>query len=414
MKNFTEFSAELDEASNDYFKRRKDEEGRIAGTKAPAKRTPKQTDYEKKRKEQKVTESAVCAQCDSDPCICDDSHGFVSEAIDKEHPIVKEYDSLKKNHDIKSLRGLIKGQHRIVDTSEYKTKDHAISAYLRTKHGDKKVDKAFGFKEEVELDEAHKIGSPVEVIKGSGKGIKGHIGEIRHGAYKGAPKTYTVFHGDKGAIQVGKEHIRAVKEEVELDEAGQVGDSLGYLTAAERTKELARRKAKIAGNTTPASKKFIDKALNKEEAELDEAAQGHTIEAHGIRGMKRTAWRKTFKSHEHLSKWADANDSVEVHATRDLEQAKKGNLSPAIKEESQAMHRVGVTVSEKDHPMVSKRLEKQQKFVKVSAGSKEEAVTKAKKFYTKQGYHVHGAAHHSMVSEEIKSTSIPSFKEFIE
>jgi len=362
MKNFTEFSAELDEASNDYFKRRKDEEGRIAGTKAPAKRTPKQTDYEKKRKEQKVTESAVCAQCDSDPCICDDSHGFVSEAIDKEHPIVKEYDSLKKNHDIKSLRGLIKGQHRIVDTSEYKTKDHAISAYLRTKHGDKKVDKAFGFKEEVELDEAHKIGSPVEVIKGSGKGIKGHIGEIRHGAYKGAPKTYTVFHGDKGAIQVGKEHIRAVKEEVELDEA----------------------------------------------------AQGHTIEAHGIRGMKRTAWRKTFKSHEHLSKWADANDSVEVHATRDLEQAKKGNLSPAIKEESQAMHRVGVTVSEKDHPMVSKRLEKQQKFVKVSAGSKEEAVTKAKKFYTKQGYHVHGAAHHSMVSEEIKSTSIPSFKEFIE
>jgi hypothetical protein len=281
MKNFTEFSAELDEASNDYFKRRKDEEGRIAGTKAPAKRTPKQTDYEKKRKEQKVTESAICVQCESDPCICDDSHGFVSEAIDKEHPIVKEYDSLKKNHDIKSLRGLIKGQHRIVDTSEYKTKDHAISAYLRHKHGDKKVDKAFGFnKEEVELDEAHKIGSQVEVIKGSGKGIKGHIGEIRHGAYKGAPKTYTVFHGDKGAIQVGKEHIRAIKEEVELDEA----------------------------------------------------AQGHTIEAHGIRGMKGTAWRKTFKSHKHLSDWADKNDSVEVHATRDLDQAKKGNISPAMKE----------------------------------------------------------------------------------
>jgi len=43
--------------SNDYFKRRKDEEERIAGTKAPAKRTPKQTDYEKKRKEQGVAES---------------------------------------------------------------------------------------------------------------------------------------------------------------------------------------------------------------------------------------------------------------------------------------------------------------------------------------------------------------------
>ena len=41
------------EGSNDYFKRRKDEESRIAGTKAPAKNKPKQTDYEKKRKEEK-------------------------------------------------------------------------------------------------------------------------------------------------------------------------------------------------------------------------------------------------------------------------------------------------------------------------------------------------------------------------
>lgn len=134
---------------------------------------------------------------------------------------------------------------------------------------------------------------------------------------------------------------------------------------------------------------------------VSEAAQGHTIEAQGIRGMKATPWRKTFKNHEHLAKWADANDSVEVHGTRDLDQARKGNLSPAMKEEAQAKHRVGVTVSKKDHPMVSKRLEKQQKFVKVSAGSKEEAVTKAKKFYTKQGYHVHGAEHHS-VSEEVE------------
>ena len=43
---------------NDYFKRRKDEEDRIAGIKAPAKRTPRQTDYEKKRKEQGVAEGA--------------------------------------------------------------------------------------------------------------------------------------------------------------------------------------------------------------------------------------------------------------------------------------------------------------------------------------------------------------------
>jgi len=74
----------------------------------------------------------------------------------------------------------------------------------------------------------------------------------------------------------------------------------------------------------------------KEDVDLNEAGipKNHTIEAHGIRGMKSTPWRKTFKNHEHLSDWADKNDSVEVHATRDLEQAKKGNLSPAMREEA--------------------------------------------------------------------------------
>ena len=56
---------------------------------------------------------------------------------------------------------------------------------------------------------------------------------------------------------------------------------------------------------------------------LDEASAGHTIEAHGIRGMKGTPWRKTFKSHDHMHDWADKNDSVEIHATRDLEGVKK-------------------------------------------------------------------------------------------
>jgi hypothetical protein len=62
----------------------------------------------------------------------------------------------------------------------------------------------------------------------------------------------------------------------------------------------------------------------KEEVELDEAAKGHTIEAHGIKGMKGTPWRKTFKHEDHLNDWAEKNDSVEVHGTRDLEHAKKG------------------------------------------------------------------------------------------
>jgi hypothetical protein len=62
---------------------------------------------------------------------------------------------------------------------------------------------------------------------------------------------------------------------------------------------------------------------------LAEAAQGHTIEAHGIRGMDRKAWHKTFKNVDQMNAWAEKYDA-EIHGTRDLEQAKRGNLSPAM------------------------------------------------------------------------------------
>lgn len=67
--------------------------------------------------------------------------------------------------------------------------------------------------------------------------------------------------------------------------------------------------------------------LTKEDLafELDEAAaKGHTIEAHGVKGMKSTPWRKSFKSGEHAYSWAEKNDA-EVHGTRALDGAKKSN-----------------------------------------------------------------------------------------
>jgi hypothetical protein len=70
-----------------------------------------------------------------------------NEEVDLAEDIKKEYHAMKQ-HDIKTLRNMIKGQQRIVDTSEYRTKDHAISAYLRHKHGDKRVAAAMGLKEE--------------------------------------------------------------------------------------------------------------------------------------------------------------------------------------------------------------------------------------------------------------------------
>jgi hypothetical protein len=87
---------------------------------------------------------------------------------------------------------------------------------------------------------------------------------------------------------------------------------------------------KRLGGIGSAVKRLVKEALG----DLDEGLtpKGHTIEAQGIRGMKRTPWRKTFKHSDHLNDWAEKNDSVEVHGTRDLESAKKGGLSPAIRE----------------------------------------------------------------------------------
>lgn len=76
-------------------------------------------------------------------------------------------------------------------------------------------------KEEVELEEAVKIGSKVK-IHAPGKDYHdqvGRVGEIRHGAFKGAAKTYTVDYAGK-SIQLDKKNVKLHKEDVEhLDEA---------------------------------------------------------------------------------------------------------------------------------------------------------------------------------------------------
>jgi hypothetical protein len=96
----------------------------------------------------------------------------IFEAIDKEHPIAKEYEALKK-HDIKSLRGMIKQQHKIIDTSEFRTKEHAVSHLLRAKHGNKKVAAVFGLKEE-NLDEAAPFKDLHSAVKYASDKVKTH------------------------------------------------------------------------------------------------------------------------------------------------------------------------------------------------------------------------------------------------
>jgi hypothetical protein len=66
-----------------------------------------------------------------------------------------------------------------------------------------------------------------------------------------------------------------------------------------------------------------------------------------------------------------------------------------MEEQTQASHKVSVTVSDPNHPMVSKRDEKMEKKVIVNADNKDHAVVKAKDFYKKKGLKVHDANYHS-------------------
>ena len=67
--------------------------------------------------------------------------------------------------------------------------------------------------------------------------------------------------------------------------------------------------------------------------EVDESSDQSTeadnkkIEAYGVRGMKSTPWRKTFKNYEALDRWVTAQQgNVEVHATRQLEESDPSGL----------------------------------------------------------------------------------------
>ena len=85
-----------------------------------------------------------------------------NEEVELDEDIKKEYDAMKK-HDIGTLRNMIKNQRRVSDTSEYRSKDHVISAYLRHKHGDKKVAAAMGLKEDNELESMMEGGEQYKV-----------------------------------------------------------------------------------------------------------------------------------------------------------------------------------------------------------------------------------------------------------
>jgi len=115
---------------------------------------------------------------------------------------------------------------------------------------DKKSNRSYS--EEVELEEAHKIGSKVTIHKGTGTGIVGHIGEIRRKHKGDTNPEYTIFHGDREAIRANKSQIKAVKESVELEE--KLDPSMG---AGEYVKDFKKSDAPQFKGKSPEKRRIM-------------------------------------------------------------------------------------------------------------------------------------------------------------
>jgi len=79
--------------------------------------------------------------------------------------------------------------------------------------------------------------------------------------------------------------------------------------------------------------------------------------------------------------------------------AKKTNEEVDLGE---AVHRIGLTVTDPNHPMVSKRKETIQKTVRITSDNREKAINSAKAHYRRKGYKVHDHHYLGTVNEEIE------------
>lgn len=156
--------------------------------------------------------------------------------------------------------------------------------------------------------------------------------------------------------------------------------------------------------------KYGDKPSKKDTEHVMTGAKMHGGEYDGSSDKGAYFKFKTRDSARNFKRHVDSCPDKTCHA--DLHEQAPVAPAPHI-------HRVAVTVSEPDHPMVTKRKEQKQKFIRVTdhRADKDVAVERAKKHYAKKGYKVHGAEHVGMMHEEVEQidelsdTTLASYKE---
>jgi hypothetical protein len=131
---------------------------------------------------------------------------------------------------------------------------------------------------EDQLDEAHKLKDEVVMSYPSLKGVKGHIGEIRHGAYKGAPKTYTIDYqhpkhpeGNMSSIQLSSDQFKAHKPG-KLGE--EVDEQMDEVSQNSYFKTRRDQEDRISGKLTTKARKVTQNSYFKSRKDQEDKING--------------------------------------------------------------------------------------------------------------------------------------------
>jgi hypothetical protein len=210
-------------------------------------------------------------------------------------------------------------------------------------------------KEEVELDEAFKLKTKVR-IHAPGKSYhntEGTIGEVRPGLYKGAPKMFTVYHGERGAIQLPKENLRIVKEEVDLTEVLKASDPVGKWIDDFVNSDNSKFDGKSKEERRKMALGAYYAAQKNEEVELDESK---SEDAHFAKQSKKM--QDAINLHLRKGKtYSDAVKAAKVHVKEEVEQVdeKMNDLQKkAVKSALDYRSKIGMKSSTSDAKKIIK------------------------------------------------------------
>jgi len=111
------------------------------------------------------------------------------------------------------------------------------------------------------MEEAKGLKKRVRIVKGSEAGKTGTIGEVRHGAFKGAPKTFTVDIDGGGSIQLPKEALRLLKDQGMAECAGPATHRIG-LTVTDPNHPMVSKRDETYHKTVRVTGDDREKAIN--------------------------------------------------------------------------------------------------------------------------------------------------------